>query len=91
VVIPIAKVRATREMSMMHVEEIAVLRTRLRDVNMEYSALVRKRGGEDSFVKMDELRARRQALMALIAKAVRHPPLRALPGQAAPDAVVQAA
>ena len=76
---------------MMHVEEIAVLRTRLRDVNMEYSALVRVKGGEDRFGKMDELRLRRQALMALIAKAARHPPLHALPGQASPDAVVQAA
>ena len=76
---------------MMHVDEIAVLRTRLRDVNMEYSALVRTTVGEDRFLKMDELRARRQALMALIAKAARHPPLRALPGTASPDAVVQAA
>lgn len=76
---------------MMHVEEIAVLRTRLRDVNMEYSALVRTKGADDRFVKLDELRARRQALMALIAKAARHPPLRALPGTASPDAVVQAA
>ena len=76
---------------MMHVDEITVLRTRLRDVNMEFSALVRTKGGDDRFVKMDELRARRQALMALIAKAVRHPPLRALPGKVSADAVVQAA
>jgi hypothetical protein len=78
-------------MPMKHVDEIAVLRTRLRDVNMEYSALVRTKGGDDRFVKMDELRARRQALMALIAKAARHQPLRALAGKAASDAVVQAA
>ena len=76
---------------MMHVEEIVVLRTRLRDVNMAYSALVRSKGGDDTFVKMDELRMRRQALMALIAKAARHPPLQVLPGTASPDAVVQAA
>ena len=76
---------------MKHVDEIAVLRTRLRAVNMEYSALVRTKGGDDRFVKMDELRARRQALMALIAKAARHPPLRALAGKASPDTVVQAA
>jgi len=76
---------------MKHVDEIAVLRTRLRDVNMEYSALVRTKGGDDRFVKMDELRAHRQALMALIAKAARHQPLRALAGKASPDAVVQAA
>ncbi len=76
---------------MQHFDEIAVLRTRLRDVNMEFSALVRTKGGEDRFLKMDELRARRQALMALIAKTARHPPLRALAGKASPDAVVQAA
>jgi len=75
----------------MQIEEIAVLRTQLRHVNMEYSALVRTKGADDRFVKMDELRARRLALMALIAKAARHPPLRALPGTASPDAVVQAA
>jgi hypothetical protein len=78
-------------MPMKHVDEIAVLRTRLRDVNMEYSALVRTKGGDDRFVKMDELRAHRQALMALIAKAARHQPLRALASKASPDAVVQAA
>ena len=76
---------------MMHVDEIAVLRTRLRDVNMEYSALVRTKGGDDRFVKMDELRARRQALMALIAKAAAASAAAALPGNASPDAVVQAA
>jgi hypothetical protein len=78
-------------MPMMHVDEIAVLRTRLRDVNMEYSALVRTKGGDDTFVKMDELRMRRQALMALIAKAPRHSPLRALAGKVQSDTVVQAA
>jgi hypothetical protein len=78
-------------MPMQHVDEIAVLRTRLRDVNMEFSALVRTKGGEDRFLKMDDLRARRQALMALIAKAARHQPLRALTGKTSPDAVVRAA
>ena len=76
---------------MQHVDEIAVLRTRLRDVNMEFSALVRTKGGEDRFLKMDDLRARRQALMALIAKAARHQSLRGLTGKTSPDAVVQAA
>lgn len=76
---------------MIHFEKIAVLRTQLRAVNMEYSALVRAKGGEDVFVRMDELRTRRQALMALIAEAPRHSPLRALPGKIQPDTAVQAA
>ena len=76
---------------MMHFDKIAVLRTQLRAVNMEYSALVRAKGGDDVFVRMDELRTRRQALMALIAKAPQHPPLRALPGKVQPDTAVQAA
>lgn len=58
---------------------------------MEFSALVRTKGGEDRFLKMDDLRARRQALMALIAKAARHQSLRALAGKTSLEAVVQAA
>ena len=60
-----------REMPMTHVDEIARLRTQLREVNIEYSALVRGQGGEDRFVRMDELKVRRLALMAVIAKAAR--------------------
>ena len=54
---------------MKHVDEIAVLRTRLRAREHGIQRLVRTKGGDDRFLKMDELRARRQALMALIAKA----------------------
>jgi hypothetical protein len=43
-----------------------VLRTRLREVNMEYSALVRDRTGDRRFVRMAELRAERSALMQLL-------------------------
>jgi hypothetical protein len=78
-------------MPMMHFDKIAVLRTQLRAVNMEYSALVRAKGGEDVFVRMDELRTRRLALMALIAKAPHHPPPQAFTGQASPSATVRAA
>ncbi len=46
--------------------ETLLLRTRLRAVNMEYSALVRDRSGERRFVRMAELRAKRQALMQLL-------------------------
>ncbi len=51
----------------MTVSEMA-LRTKLRAVNMEYSALVRGNRGEGRFVRMEELRAERVALMALIAE-----------------------
>ena len=51
----------------MNRSEIAVLRTKLRALNIEYSALVRGRG-EGTRVRMEELRAERRALMALIAQ-----------------------
>jgi hypothetical protein len=50
----------------MNLHEIAVLRTKLRQVNIEYSALVRNKTGEVGFVRMGELRVERRALMALI-------------------------
>ena len=43
-----------------------MLRTKLRQVNMEYSALVRDRMSERRFVRMDELRIERRALMNLL-------------------------
>jgi hypothetical protein len=46
--------------------ETFVLRTRLREVNMEYSALVRDRARERRFVRMAELKAQRNALMQLL-------------------------
>jgi hypothetical protein len=46
--------------------ETLVLRTRLREVNMEYSALVRDRARERRFVRMAELKAQRSALMRLL-------------------------
>ena len=52
----------------MNRSEIAVLRTKLRALNFEYSALVRGRTGEDTCVRMEELGAERRALMALIAQ-----------------------
>jgi hypothetical protein len=53
----------------MHPGEIALLRTKLRQVNIEYSALVRKKAGERRPVRMGELRVERRALMTLIAEA----------------------
>jgi hypothetical protein len=46
--------------------DASLLRTRLRQVNVEYSALVRHRSGEGRFVRMSELRTERRALMALL-------------------------
>jgi hypothetical protein len=50
----------------MNSRETFVLRTRLREVNMEYSALVRDRTGDRRFVRMAELRTERSALMQLL-------------------------
>ena len=46
--------------------ETFLLRTKLRQVNMEYSALVRDRTSERRFVRMDELRIERWSLMNLL-------------------------
>jgi hypothetical protein len=46
--------------------ETFVLRTRLREVNIEYSALVRDRTCDRRFVRMAELRVERSALMQLL-------------------------
>lgn len=52
----------------MNLREIAMLRTKLRELNIEYSALVRSKTGEGRFVRMQELRVERRGLMALIAE-----------------------
>jgi hypothetical protein len=50
----------------MQARQTFLLRTKLRQVNMEYSALVRDRAGERRFVRMDELRTERRTLMSLL-------------------------
>jgi hypothetical protein len=50
----------------MNSRERARLRTRLRQVNIEYSALVRNRTEEGRFVRMSALRMERRAIMSLI-------------------------
>lgn len=52
-------------------QEIAKLRIQLREVNIEYSALVRSAGASRAR-KLDELKARRQKLMSLLASAAQH-------------------
>jgi hypothetical protein len=60
--------RATEESHMTDdAGDIAVLRTKLRGVNIAYSALVRRSTAQDRFARMAELRTERHALMALIA------------------------
>jgi hypothetical protein len=48
--------------------EISAIRTQLRDVNVEYSALVKNKSGEGRFMRMRELRAERAVLMAMLAR-----------------------
>jgi hypothetical protein len=50
----------------MSFRETFLLRTKLRQVNMEYSALLRDRTSERRFVRMDELKIERWALMNLL-------------------------
>jgi hypothetical protein len=50
----------------MNSRETCLLRTKLRQVNMEYSALVRDRAQERRFVRLGELRTERRALMNLL-------------------------
>lgn len=47
--------------------ELGLLRTRLRAVNIQYSAVRRVRGWPGALRKLAELRAERQVLMAFIA------------------------
>lgn len=56
-------------MPMMHFNEIAALRTELRAVNMEFSALLRTPGIDAAAPRMAELKMRRGALMSRIAAA----------------------
>ena len=48
--------------------EIATLRTMLKDVNVEYSALLRGRGNEHKSASLEGLRGQRLALMSRIAE-----------------------
>ena len=50
----------------MTVREHAHLRTMLRQVNMEYSALIRDQSGEGRLVRMTALKIRRRAIMSLL-------------------------
>src|SRR5262245_5039133 len=48
--------------------EFNAIRRKLRELNLEYSALLRDRFGEGRFARMAKLRAERNALVALIAE-----------------------
>ena len=62
----VRQARAWDERHTMNFRETSLLRTKLRQVNMEYSALVRDRTSERRFMRMDELRNERRALMSLL-------------------------
>jgi len=51
---------------MLQGSELSKLRAKLRQVNMEYSALVRDRRWQGRLVRMDELSNERSALLVLI-------------------------
>jgi hypothetical protein len=51
----------------MNPSELFAIRTRLRNVNVEFSALVKDKSGEGRCVRMGELKAERAELMALLA------------------------
>ena len=62
----------------MNSRDVCMLRTRLRQVNVEYSALVRAGAEKGRFVRMSELKAERRALMDLMAEGAagaRRPPV----------------
>jgi hypothetical protein len=46
--------------------DLIAIRRRLRDVNIEYSGLVRNKLGESRFVRMKALKAERDTLVGLI-------------------------
>jgi len=46
--------------------DMIAIRRRLRDVNIEYSGLVRNKLGASRFVRMEELKAERETLVGLI-------------------------
>jgi hypothetical protein len=74
--------------------EIALLRTKLRELNIEYSALVRRKAEQLRLARLGELRVARQALMTLIAEARRREtrePLRAASAQGPLNAAIQRA
>lgn len=48
--------------------ELNGIRRKLRELNLEYSALLRDRFGEGRFARMAKLRAERNALVAMIAE-----------------------
>jgi hypothetical protein len=60
----------------MSLNDASLLRTRLRQVNVAYSALVRNKAGEARFLRMAELRAERASLMALLAGRLDASPLK---------------
>jgi hypothetical protein len=76
---------------MLEAVELSMLRTKLRQVNVEYSALVRDQLQETRFVRMGELRNERRVLMALISAASKQGQWGAVYGRQTIDAAQQTA
>jgi hypothetical protein len=74
---------------MLEAVELSMLRTKLRQVNVEYSALVRDKQQETRFVRMGELRNERRALMALISAASKKGAWGAVYGRQTIDVAIQ--
>lgn len=70
--------------------DMIAIRRRLRDVNIEYSGLVRNKLGESRFVRMEELKAERETLVGLIVQNEKSGPL-AVSAVIAPEASRHAA
>ena len=51
---------------MMNATELSTIRTKLRAVNVEYSALVREKHRTGRFIRMEALKTERQTLTALL-------------------------
>lgn len=68
VVIEMTRCVSVTEGYSMNGRELTALRTTLREINIEYSTLVRGKTGEGTLVRMEALRAERRALMSVIAE-----------------------
>ena len=71
----------------MNPRRTSAVRTRLRDINIEYSALVKSKALEGRSVRMAQLRSERTVLMALLSEG--GDLLRVVPGHTSTDAANQ--
>lgn len=65
--------------------EMSLIRTKLRAVNVEYSSLVKQKAGDGRFARMGELTSERRALMAQLAGRAHLNGIVCVPGQVRPE------